>query len=277
LKSSLISILKYFFGVIDACTKGKLRNSKPNIIVFHEVSNYLSPHSTKMGTGISEVKAKYLLDRLLRKSTGNQLAINFMVTFDDGYRIPDTILHLLRDSGTQVIFFINQSTVLDGISWDAIDNYFKPAKLIRDLEDIMTKIAESKSHREFLTYQGDFMSIDELIALKNNFPRFLIGGHGAIHTDLKSIEKSLYMELDSKFELLSKLLAKDACFAWPYGSENNDLVTFLKKQGYRHFFLGSARSLRTQNAKGIVRTQIDSKCDTYLRVRGAMLLNRLLS
>ena len=276
-RSSLISILRLIFGIIDVCTKGRLKSSNSNIVIFHEVSNSMSPHSRNMGTGISEAKAKYLLGRLLHKSNSGQFPLNFEVTFDDGYRIPDEILNLLRDSGTRVILFINPSTILDGVSWDAIHNYYKIPKVFPNLEQMMAKISEAKLDREFLAYQGDYMSIDELVALKIKFPKILFGGHGAIHTDLKFISERMYVNLDSKFEAVNTLLSKSSYFAWPYGSENRDLVHHLKKQGYKHFFFGSARSLRTQNTKGIVRTQIDSMCDTYLQIRGAMLLNRLMS
>jgi len=222
-------------------------------LVFHEISSDTKKKS-KPSSMFSIDTHKAL--RVISKLSKNYRWLpwkkgKLQFTFDDGYRIPCSVLNLLEDSGHRTILFINASTVLQG----------------------RTPVGPGSRDK--------LMDQRYLFEILNKFGNLEVGDHNWEHKNLKSEANSSFRDGLIKTEsIFSRHGLKVHSYAWPYGLMNPEQIPILLDFGYQELYLGSAVSYlkNTSMSESVYfRTQVDKRNFRILTIRGSLLLNRILA
>lgn len=268
-------ITLYIFGLVDKLTLGLIRRKARNVLVFHEVSKQPSGHSRAMETHVKTEDAITLLRNLINQLHRHRLE-NLTVTFDDGYRIPNEILNLLRQEGIRTIFFLNASTIEFGINWDALKSFRRDSLIIPSTEvEVLKVLSDLQRDFEFLEYQGTYFTAKDCINLSRS-SNFQLGEHIYLHESANKFGQKLAHNLLRRSQkIFSKLGTKPASFAWPYGEISYEYRIRLKEFGFSEIYGGALRKFQNTDYPDIARVQVDLNTKTKYEIRGALFLNRI--
>lgn len=256
-----VKLIRSILGVLDVVTLGAIRNSKPDVLVFHRIVENGEVDESKLTVGKN--RALHLMKNLCRHYDRFPWKCQKLIfTFDDGYIVPTQVLQFLRERRKKAIFFVN-------------------AGLLQELESEETP-REYDDGPLFNLDPVQVMNWVELLEVKQLLPEIEVGDHNWFHVNLENhaIQDFIDGLLKSKstFEAKGLLISS---YAWPFGVMKPDQVPVLHQHNYQNLYLGSATKhlfLEPAIKKRITfRVQVDQENSSTLTVRGSFLLNRLLS
>lgn len=261
----VIIFIKSVLGVVDLFTLGMIKRTIPNVIVFHEISDSPSYFSKKNHTNIKVRYARRIFNHFTKKRIANLgYHHNIIFTFDDGFL--STLPHIkhLCDINAKVVIFLNSNTVITGTSED--EKVFEG-----DLKASLT-------NQLTFAKKSNFLNKEQIVSLHNDYPNLEIGDHLHKHLDCRSLsEQEFEGYLQTGRNFFNSFDVRPKSFAWPYGSENPLFYEILSRFGYEKVYKGGLRMAQEIDLCHLPRAQAMQTPFPTLYIKGALLLNRLLS
>jgi len=256
---------KYALGLVDLFTLGMIKRTIPNAIVFHEISDSPSYFSKKNHTNIEVGCARRIFNQFTKKRIGNLgYRQNIVFTFDDGFLSTLPYIEHLCKINAKVAIFLNSNTVITGTSEDEKEGHSEPKGLLNN----KTTFGEKSS----------FLNKVQIVSLHVNYPNLEISDHLHKHLDCRSLsEQEFEGYLQTSRNFFNSFDVRLKSFAWPYGSENTLFFEILSKFGFEKVYKGGLRSPQGLDLFRLPRAQALQTPFPTLYIRGALLLNRLLS
>ena len=263
--NKFLTLTKIIFGILDTFTLGMIRRHIPNTIVFHEVSDSPSYFSKRNHTNIKTKCGRKIINQFAQKRIANLgYHHNIVFTFDDGFLSSVPYIEHLCEINAEVIIFLNSNTVVTGIS--------------EDEREFGVDLRGFSSNKMTLGEKSSFLNKEQIVSLHNRYPNLEIGDHLHKHLDSSTLSEIEFVEyLKNSKIFFNSFGVCPKSFAWPYGSENLLFLELLSRFGFEKVYRGGLRSPQGLDLFRLPRAQALQTPFPTLYIRGALLLNRLLS